>query len=155
LEVFAMPVSYGAVIDPSDQSLLLREPDTSKAYVLDTNVLIDVAGGKPLGITDDNTILVSALSLVELAAPHHMDLSEAESFIRDVTRGDVLPITRETACIAVELREIHSLTVIDACIAATACVMDATLVTNDRQMRRHPVLTSESFPLNVTEEKSQ
>jgi predicted nucleic acid-binding protein len=135
--------------------LLLREPDTSKAYVLDTNVLIDVAGGKPLGITDDNTILVSALSLVELAAPHHMDLSEAESFIRDVTRGDVLPITRETACIAVELREIHSLTVIDACIAATACVMDATLVTNDRQMRRHPVLTSESFPLNVTEEKSQ
>jgi len=155
LEVFAMPVLYSIGSIESARSTLIHEPDFPKTLLLDTNVLIDVAGGKPLGITDDNTILVSALSLVELAAPHHMDLSEAESFIRDVTRGDVLPITREIACIAVELREIHSLTVIDACIAATACVMDATLVTNDRQMRRHPVLTSESFPLNVTEEKSQ
>ena len=152
MEVFAIPVLYSIGSIESARSTLIHEPDTSKAYVLDTNVLIDISGGMPLIIPDDITILVSALGLVELAAPRHMDLHKAESFIRDVTRGEVLPITLEIARVAVELREVQSLSVIDACIAATACIHNATLVTNDQQLRRHPVLTTEPFPLNQPEE---
>ena len=76
-----MPVSYGAVIDPSDQSLLLREPDTSKAYVLDTNVLIDIVAGSPLRVPTDSYVNISSLSLVELAAPNHMEVSVAEAIL--------------------------------------------------------------------------
>ena len=76
-----MPVSYGAVMDPSDQSLLLREPDTSKAYVLDTNVLIDIVAGSPLRVPTSSFVNISSLSLVELAALNHMDVSVAEAIL--------------------------------------------------------------------------
>ena len=147
LEVFAMPVLYGAIIDPSHQSLLLREPDTSKAYVLDTNVLIDIVAGTPLQVPTNSYVNISSLSLVELAAPNHMDVSVAEAVLNSIGVQDVVSVSREIAVMASELRKVQPLDPIDACIAATACVLDAVLVTNDGRLLRHPVVATSTFPL--------
>jgi predicted nucleic acid-binding protein len=141
-----MPVIYGAVIDPSDQSLLLRESDTSKAYVLDTNVLIDIVAGTPLQVPTNSHVNISSLSLVELAAPNHMDVSVAEAVLNSIGVQDVVSVSREIAVIASELRKVQPLDSIDACIAATACVLDAVLVTNDGRLLRHPVVATSTFP---------
>mgnify|MGYP006165211491 CR=1 FL=1 len=113
-----MPVLYGAVIDPSDQSLLLREPDTSKAYVLDTNVLIDIVAGTPLQVPTNSDVNISSLSLVELAAPNHMDVSVAEAVLNSIGVQDVVSVSREIAVMASELRKVQPLDPIDARIAA-------------------------------------
>lgn len=146
LEVFAMPVLYGAVIDPSDQRLLLHEPDTSKAYVLDTNVLIDIVAGRPLQVPTNSHVNISSLSLVELAAPNHMDVSIAEAVLNSIGVPDVVSVSREIAVMASELRKVQPLDPIDACIAATACVLDEVLVTNDGRQLRHPVVATSTFP---------
>jgi len=142
-----MPVLYGAVIDPTDQSLLLREPDTSKAYVLDTNVLIDIVAGSPLRVPTNSNVNISSLSLVELAAPNHMDVSVAEAILKSMGVQGVVSVSREIAVMATELRKVQPLDAIDACIAATACLNDAVLVTNDGQLIRHPVVATSTFPL--------
>ena len=139
-----MPVLYGAVIDPSDQSLLLREPDTSKAYVLDSNVLIDIVAGTPLQVPTNSHVNISSLSLVELAAPNHMDVSVAEAVLNSIGVQDVVSVSREMAS---ELCKVQPLDPIDACIAATACILDAVLVTNDGRLLRHPVVATSMFPL--------
>ena len=142
-----MPVVYGAIIDPFDQSLLLREQDTSKAYVLDTNVLIDIVAGSPLRVPTNSNVNISSLSLVELAAPNHMDVSVAEAILNSMGVQGVVSVSREIAVMATELRKVQPLDAIDACIAATACLNDAVLVTNDGQLIRHPVIATSTFPL--------
>lgn len=147
-----MPFHYSVCPIASARSAVVHEPDPPKTYLLDTNVLIDLAAGIPLSVSDDEHILVSVLSLGELTAPGHMDLVTAESLIDDVTSGNVTPVTRDIARLAVELRTIQSLSAVDACIAATACICNATLVTNDGQMRRHPVLETSPYPFISTKE---
>ena len=142
-----MPVVYGAIIDPFDQSLLLREPDTSKAYVLDTNVLIDMSLGSPSNLPDDVKFAISTLSLLELAAPRHMDLDRADQVLASIKVSELIPVTQEVARLAVELRHIQNLDIIDACIGATACHRDAILLTNDQRLLRHPVIPALPFPM--------
>ena len=43
----------------------------------------------------------------------------------------------------------------DACIAATACLNDAVLVTHDGQLIRHPVVTTSLFPFHFDREDDQ
>jgi len=151
-----MPVSYGNVLDPSDHSLLLREPDTSKAYVLDTNVLIDMSYGIPANLPDDVKFAVSTLSLLELAAPRHMDLDRADGVLASIKVSELIPVTQEVARLAVELRHIQNLDIIDACIGATACYRDAILLTNDQRLLRHPVVPALPFPiLEITKENNK
>jgi len=150
-----MPVVYGAIIDPFDQSLLLREQDTSKAYVLDTNVLIDIVAGSPLRVPTNSNVNISSLSLVELAAPNHMDVSVAEAILNSMGVQGVVSVSREIAVMSTELRKVQPLDAIDACIAATACLIDAVLVTNDGQLIRHPVVTTSPFPFHFNTEDDQ
>lgn len=125
----------------------VHQPPGDAKYVFDTNVIIDVSTGVKINLPDDAIIIVSALSLVELAAPNHMSLSEADDAIAALNVGELAPVTNQVARMAVELRKVQNLDALDACIGATACLMDATLVTNDRRLQRHPVLTTLPFPL--------
>ena len=121
-----------------------QDPGDAK-YVFDTNVLIDISSGAKSNLPGDAKIAVSALSLVEIAAPNHLSLSEAEDVIASLNLSELVPVTNQAARLAVELRKIQNLDAIDACIAATAC-LNATLVTNDQRIRRHPVLSTLPFP---------
>ena len=125
----------------------VHQPPGDAKYVFDTNVIIDVSTGVKINLPDDAIIIVSALSLVELAAPNHMSLSEADDAIASLNVGELAPVTNQVARMAVELRKVQNLDALDACICATACLMDATLVTNDRRLLRRPVLTTLPFPL--------
>jgi predicted nucleic acid-binding protein len=125
----------------------VHQPPGDAKYVFDTNVIIDVSTGIKINLPDDAKIIVSALSLVELAAPNYMSLSEAEDVIASLNVSELAPVTYQVARLAVELRKIQNLDALDACIGATACLMDATQVTNDRRLQRHPVLTTLPFPL--------
>ena len=125
----------------------VHQPPGDAKYVFDTNVIIDVSTGVKINLPDDAKIIVSALSLVELAAPNHMSLSEADDAIASLNVGELAPVTNQVARMAVDLRKVQNLDALDACIGATACLMDATLVTNDRRLQRHPVLTTLPFPL--------
>ena len=122
-----------------------QDPGDAK-YVFDTNVLIDISSGAKSNLPGDAKIAVSALSLVEIAAPNHLSLSEAEDVIASLNVSELVPVTNQVARLAVELRKIQNLDAIDACIAATAC-LNATLVTNDQRIRRHPVLSTLPFPI--------
>lgn len=122
-----------------------QDPGDAK-YVFDTNVLIDISSGAKSNLPGDAKIAVSALSLVEIAAPNHLSLSEAEDVIASLNLSELVPVTNQAARLAVELRKIQNLDAIDACIAATAC-LNATLVTNDQRIRRHPVLSTLPFPI--------
>lgn len=122
-----------------------QDPGDAKC-VFDTNVLIDISSGAKSNLPGDAKIAVSALSLVEIAAPNHLSLSEAEDFIASLNVSELVPVTNQVARLAVELRKIQNLDAIDACIAATAC-LNATLVTNDQRIRRHPVLSTLPFPI--------
>ena len=122
-----------------------QDPGDAK-YVFDTNVLIDISSGAKSNLPGDAKIAVSALSLVEIAAPNHLSLSEAEDVIASLNLSELVPVTNQAARLAVELRTIQNLDAIDACIAATAC-LNATLVTNDQRIRRHPVLSTLPFPI--------
>jgi predicted nucleic acid-binding protein len=140
-----MPVSYPIGSLESVRSTVIHEPDFPKTLLLDTNVLIDVARG----------VFVSSLSLVELAAPNYMDVSVADEIFNTIGIQDVIPVTREVATLATELRKVQPLSVIDACIAATACLNDGVLVTNDGQLIRHPVVTTSPFPFHFDGEDDQ
>jgi predicted nucleic acid-binding protein len=136
LEQIFCPASDSVHQDPGDVK-----------YVFDTNVLIDISSGAKSNLPGDAKIAVSALSLVEIAAPNHMSLSEAEDFIASLNVSELVPVTNQVARLAVELRKVQNLHALDACIGATACLMNATLVTNDQRLRRHPVLSTLPFPV--------
>lgn len=150
-----MPFSYSVGSIESARSSVIHEPDFPKTLLLDTNILIDVASGRLLKIPEDISVIVSSLSLVELAAPNHMEVAVAEEILNVLGIQDVIPVSREVATFAAELRKVQSLTVVDACIAATACLNDAVLVTNDGQLIRHPVVTTSPFPFNFDREDDQ
>jgi predicted nucleic acid-binding protein len=150
-----MPVSYSIGSLESVRSTVIHEPDFPKTLLLDTNVLIDVATGEFIKVPDETSVFVSSLSLVELAAPNYMDVTVADEILNTIGIQDVIPVTREVATLATELRKVQSLSVIDACIAATACLYDAVLVTNDGQLIRHPVVTTSPFPFHFDREDDQ
>ena len=125
----------------------VHQPPGDVGYVFDTNVLIDVSTGAKPNLPIDAKVAVSALSLIEIAAPNHLSLSEAEDAIAALNVGELVPVTNQVARMAIELRKVQNLDALDACIGATACLMDATLVTNDRRLQRHPVLSTLPFPI--------
>ncbi len=144
-----MSSSYSAWVADSTHSSIVHEPDVSTTFLLDTNVLIDVVRGKTLQVPRNSNIMVSSLSLVELAAPNHMDVSVAEAILSSIGISDVVSVSRGIATLATELRKVQPLDVIDACIAATACFHDAILVTNDGKLLRHPVVMTSPFPIHL------
>jgi hypothetical protein len=76
-----MPVLYSIGSIESARSTLIHEPDFPKTLLLDTNVLIDVARGSLIEVPEETSVVVSSLSLVELAAPNHMDVKVANEIL--------------------------------------------------------------------------
>jgi len=107
-------------------------------YVLDTKVILFHFGGRlanPLPLPDSS---VSIMSRIELLSYPDISGSE-ERKVRDFLRWiPVFPLLDDVAESAIRLRRGHRLRVPDAVIAATAEVLGATLLTNDRRLLDFP-----------------
>ena len=76
-----MPVLYSIGSIESARSTIIHEPEIQKTLLLDTNVLIDVASGSLIEVSEETSVFVSSLSSVELAAPNYMDVTVAEAIL--------------------------------------------------------------------------
>jgi predicted nucleic acid-binding protein len=85
-----------------------------------------------------------------------MDLDRADGVLASIKVSELIPVTQEVARLAVELRQIQNLDIIDACIGATTCYLDAILLTNDQRLLRHPVVPALPFPIpEITKEDNK
>lgn len=104
-------------------------------YLLDTNALIYLQGGKLADGLPVGTYAYSVISEIELIW---------RGLLASLHRVEVDAPVRETA---IRLRRERRLKLPDAVIAASALVVDAVLLTNDRQLLSLPGLRSQSLEL--------
>ena len=102
--------------------------------MLDTNAVLYLLGGRlaePLEVAQYYVSVISEMEL--LSYPGLTDAAEDQirSFLQSVT---VVPLTPDVKTAAIALRRKHALKLPDAIIAASAIVLDAELLSNDRQL---------------------
>lgn len=103
--------------------------------VLDTNFLIHLLSGRVGSLqTDDSEPVLSVISGIELLGWHGLDEIGSESLKNFLKLVAVIPLTEEIKEAAIILRRFHRLKTPDAIIVATAKVLNATLVTNDKKL---------------------
>lgn len=104
-------------------------------YVLDTNTALYFLGGRLTDPLPEGSYAVSVITELELLAYPNItpaEESEIRSFLRDIR---IVDLTEPVKTNAVGLRRRFRLRLPDAIIAATATYLDATLLTNDQQLR--------------------
>ena len=107
-------------------------------YVLDTNVVLYLLGGRLAEHLPEGEHFVSVITEMELLS--YPKLKEAdEKIIRDLlTDLTIVGLTGEVKEKAIALRRAHSLKLPDAIIAATALSLTAELLSRDDRLSRIP-----------------
>jgi predicted nucleic acid-binding protein len=107
-------------------------------FVLDTNAVIAVIKGRELSAerVDDlrrSKNCVSVITRIELFAYPNLTEGEAEKIRRFLKKCRVVPLKRSVELLAIKIRRDSNprLKLPDSIIAATALILDATLLTND------------------------
>ena len=101
--------------------------------VVDTNILINLAEGKPGAdhYLTDNKLFISVITEIELlgwhkiSAPHKIFFNE---LLKDCKIVELMPDIKK---ITIELKQQHKVKLPDAVIAATAIYLDIPLLTYD------------------------
>ncbi|MGD9888061.1 MAG: type II toxin-antitoxin system VapC family toxin [Halothiobacillaceae bacterium] len=116
-------------------------------YLLDTNILIYLQGGKlasrlPLGLYAYSVISeIELLSWPQMQSEHEMVW---RGLLASLHRVELDASVRETA---IHLRRQRRLKLPDALVAASAIACEATLLTNDQQLLALPGLHSQRVEL--------
>ncbi len=113
---------------------------SSKGYLLDTNIVIDLVTSLIALTGSITSYFISVITLVELSKNTNANAKGLEVYVRDLLRADAMIVDIEIAKIARDLRIATQLKVPDAVIAATALQNGLTLVTEDRQLLAIPNL---------------
>jgi len=103
-------------------------------YVLDSNAVLYLLGGKLTQPLPNGEYFVSVITEMELLSFPLLNNSEElaiREFLRDTPSIELSSEIRETAIL---LRKQHRLKLPDAIVAATAKALGATLLTNDRKL---------------------
>lgn len=116
-------------------------------YVLDTNAVVYLVNGRLAAPLPEGRHGVSIITEIELLS--FPELGEAEEFkIRRLLHvTDRIPLSDAVRDQTVRLRRAYRMRLPDAIIAASAMVMEATLLTNDRQLSAVPGLPCRELPL--------
>ncbi len=107
-------------------------------YLLDTNALIYLQGGKLANELPVGTYAYSVISEIELLSWQEIQPEQElvwRGLLASLHRVELDASVRETA---IRLRRERRLKLPDALIAASALVLDANLLTNDRQLLTLP-----------------
>lgn len=103
-------------------------------FVLDTNIILYFLGGRLAEPLPVGPYAISVISELELLAYPGLVSSEEQrvrAFLADIA---VPELTQAIKKHAVDLRRRYSLQLPDATVAATALVLEATLLTNDQRL---------------------
>lgn len=120
---------------------------TSPKFVLDTNVALYYLGNRLAQPLPSGIYFVSVITEMELLS--YPGLSEAETveISNFLSRLTLVMLEEGIKNSAIQLRREHRLKLPDSIIAATALDLDATLLTNDRQMAKLQGLKTQSLEL--------
>ena len=107
---------------------------TPGRFVLDTNAVLYLLGGRLAQPLPDGTYGLSVISELELLA--YPDLTQSEeahikAFLQDIT---IVELNSTVKSHAIDLRKRYHLKLPDALIVATALAFNATLLTNDQRL---------------------
>jgi predicted nucleic acid-binding protein len=134
----------------------LTDLEGRKSVVFDTNVLIKYINKLP-GFIDLDTQFagdqqfISVVTKMELLAFPALSATERELIVQFLKTIIVVPLTEAIEAEAIEIRRAFRPKLPDAIIAATAHVLDATLVTGDGPLARKgipglPIILTVSSP---------
>jgi predicted nucleic acid-binding protein len=118
-------------------------------FVLDTNIILYLLGGRLAEPLPAGSYTISVISELELLAYPGLVLSEEQrirAFLADIA---VMELTQAIKDRAVDLRKRHSLKLPDAIVAATALILDATLLTNDQRLLSLPEVPTQMRPIKA------
>jgi len=107
---------------------------TPARFVLDTNAVLYLLGGRLAQPLPDGTYCLSVISELELLAYPDLTLSEEahiKTFLQDIT---IVELNSTVKSQAVDLRKRYRLKLPDALIVATTMTLNATLLTNDQRL---------------------
>jgi predicted nucleic acid-binding protein len=116
-------------------------------YVLDTNAILYLLGGRLAIPLEPGNYHVSVISEMELLSYPDLtanDENQLRAFLASVM---LVELTTEVKSTAIELRRCERLKLPDAIIAASALVLDAELLTNDQQLLRISGIRGRSLQL--------
>jgi hypothetical protein len=116
-------------------------------YLLDTNALIYLQGGKLAHDLPVGSYAYSVISEIELLSWPQMQAEQERvwrGLLASLHRVELDAAVRETA---IRLRRERRLKLPDAVVAASALVLDATLLTNDQQLLTIPEVRCQAVEL--------
>jgi predicted nucleic acid-binding protein len=137
----------------------LTDPADRKSVVLDTNVLIKYINKLP-GFIDiktrfaENERYISIVTRMELLAFPALSATERDQIMQFLQTVIVVPLTENIEADAIEIRRVFRPKLPDAIIAATARVLNATLVTGDgplatKKIPGLPIILTPSAPVKT------
>ena len=109
-------------------------------YVPDTNVSLHFLRGDLLAPLPTGAYFISAITEIELFAKPNLSASEVADIQTYLATVSIVQLPPDVRSEAARIRVATGLKLPDAIIAATALILGATLLSNDRQMARVPNL---------------
>lgn len=110
-------------------------------FVLDTNAVLYLLGGKIIS-TDipDGEFFVSIITELELLSYPLLSNSEEQTVKKFLNEITVIELSKELKEESISLRKKYSLKLPDSIIAATALILNASLITRDKRLTKVPLL---------------
>jgi predicted nucleic acid-binding protein len=117
------------------------------SFVLDTNIALYHLGGQLQYSLPTGQYFVSIITKMELLSYPSLAPAEEQQIRRFLAQLQILNLTESIKQIAIDLRKQNRPKLPDSIIAATACDLNATLLTNDLKLAQIPLLSVQSLPL--------
>ena len=120
---------------------------TPARFLLDTNAVLYLLGGRTAQALPDGSYFLSVISELELLAYPALTPAEdaqIKSFLQDIT---IVELNHAVKSHAIDLRKHHGLKLPDAIIAATAMTLNATVLTNDQHLLSLSTPSTQSLAL--------
>jgi len=122
--------------------------ELTQHYVLDTNTLIYLLGGRLAAPLPDGRYCVSIITEIELLSCPELSDNDEQRIVKLLQQIETIPLTDDISRKTIQLRRnTNKLKLPDAIIAATAFVKEAILLTNDLAFSACSDLTVQSWAL--------
>lgn len=115
--------------------------------LFDTNIALYYLGGRLIDPLPAGIYYISIISEMELLSYPHLNENEEKQIQSFLSQLLIINIDRSVKKAAIVLRKQYTLKLPDAIIAATAQSLQATLLTNDRQLLNIESLITQSMSI--------